>query len=109
MRIRIDNIECRNSYGRYEIVKWYPNKYYGSEESMIEEGYERIVYDNGGWALRKDCFTIHGSCFVNVSSSGRGLSVFALIKNSLSSLISHHFHTLQLGFCLSTPRLPDEP
>ncbi len=35
---------------------------------MIEEGYERIVYDNGGWALRKDCFTIHGSCFVNEES-----------------------------------------
>jgi len=68
MRIRIDNIECRFSHDRYEIVKWYPNKYYGSEESMIEEGYERIVYDNGGWALQKDCFTIHGSCFANPES-----------------------------------------
>ncbi len=68
MRIRIDNIECRNSQGCYEIVKWYTNKYYGSEESMIEEGYERIVYDDGRWALQKDCFTIHGSCFANPES-----------------------------------------
>jgi hypothetical protein len=68
MRIRIDNIECRNSQGCYEIVKWYTNKYYGSEESMIEEGYERIVYDDGRWALQKDCFTVHGSCFVNPES-----------------------------------------
>jgi hypothetical protein len=68
MRIRIDNIECRNSQGRYEIVKWYPNRYYGAEESMIAEGYERIVYDDGRWALRKDCFTVHGGCFANPES-----------------------------------------
>lgn len=68
MRIRIDNIECRFSQDRYEIVKWYPNKYYGSEESMIEEGYERIIYDSGGWALQKDCFTIHASCFADPES-----------------------------------------
>ena len=68
MRIRIDNIECRFSQERYEIVKWYTNKYYGSEESMIEEGYERVVYDNGSWAMKKDWSTIHGSCFANPES-----------------------------------------
>jgi hypothetical protein len=68
MRIRIDNIECRFSQERYEIVKWYTNKYYGSEESMIEEGYERVVYDNGSWAMKKDWHTVHGSCFANPES-----------------------------------------
>jgi hypothetical protein len=37
MKIRIDNIECRFSHGRYDIIKWYPNDYYGKEEKMIEE------------------------------------------------------------------------
>jgi hypothetical protein len=68
MRIRIDNIECRHSQGRYEIVKWYPNSYYGAEEKMIEEGFERVVFPDGKWALKKDWSTIHGGCFANPES-----------------------------------------
>jgi hypothetical protein len=68
MRIRIENIECRNSHGRYEIVKWYPNSYYGREEGMIEEGYTRITMKDGNWAMTKDWHTVHGSCFVNEES-----------------------------------------
>ena len=68
MRIRIENIECRNSQGRYEIVKWYPNKYYGAEESMIAEGYERGTNPDGSWYLEKDWFKVHQSCFVNEES-----------------------------------------
>jgi hypothetical protein len=68
MRIRIDNIECRNSHGRYEIVKWYTNSYYGSEEKMIADGYERKVFSDGNWAMTKDWHTVHGSCFANPES-----------------------------------------
>ncbi len=68
MRIRIDNIECRCKDGRYDIIKWYTNEYYGNEESMIADGWERVDHDNGSWALRKDRSTIHGSCFVNPES-----------------------------------------
>ncbi len=68
MRIRIENIECRHSQGRYEIVKWYNNTYYGSEERMIAEGYERKVYPDGKWVMTKDWHTVHGSCFANKES-----------------------------------------
>ncbi len=40
MRIRINNIECRVSHGRYEIIKWQPNCYYGKEAEYIEDGWE---------------------------------------------------------------------
>jgi hypothetical protein len=39
MRIRINNIECRFSQGRYEIVKWQPNHYYGKREEYLAEGW----------------------------------------------------------------------
>ena len=69
MKIRIDNIECRFSHGRYDIIKWYPNDYYGKEEKMIEEeGYERIEYGKGGFGLKKDHHTIDSSCFKNPES-----------------------------------------
>jgi hypothetical protein len=65
MKIRIDNIECRCKDGRYDIIKWYTNKYYGSEEAMIADGWNRVDHDNGDWALRKDWSTIYSSCFKN--------------------------------------------
>jgi hypothetical protein len=69
MKIRINNIECRFSHGRYDIIKWYPNDYYGKEEKMIEEeGYERIEYGSGGFGLKKDHHTIDSSCFQNPES-----------------------------------------
>ena len=68
MNIRINNIECRFSHNRYDIIKWYPNPYYGNEEKLIEEGYERINYGDGGFALTKDHHTIHSSCFANKES-----------------------------------------
>jgi hypothetical protein len=68
MRIRIDNIECRCKDGRYDIIKWYTNEYYGNEEAMIADGWERVDHDNGSWAMKKDWSTIHGSCFVNPES-----------------------------------------
>jgi hypothetical protein len=53
MKIRLRDIECRFSQNRYEIVKWSPNKYYGSEQKMIDEGYEKIDYPNGGFGFKK--------------------------------------------------------
>ena len=40
MKIRIDNIECRFSQGRYEIVKWQPNHYYNKQEEYLADGWE---------------------------------------------------------------------
>jgi hypothetical protein len=65
MKIRLRDIECRFSQNRYEIVKWLPNKYYGSEQKMIDDGYERIDYPNGGFGFKKTSHTIDGSCFKN--------------------------------------------
>lgn len=42
MRIRINNIECRFSQGRYEIIKWQPNCYYGKKQEYLDNGYEEV-------------------------------------------------------------------
>jgi hypothetical protein len=71
MKIRINNIECRNTRGDGndpEFIKWYPNPYYGSEQKMIEEGYEKVIYPDGGWGMTKDHITVNGSCFQNPES-----------------------------------------
>lgn len=68
MNIRIDNIECRFLHNRYDIVKWYPNTYYGTEEKLMAEGYKRTEYADGMWILTKDYHTISSSCFANKES-----------------------------------------
>lgn len=68
MIIRVENIECRFSQGRYEIVKWYPNTYYGAEEKMIEEGWERAEVNGSYYGMRKGNCTVSASCFVNPES-----------------------------------------
>ncbi len=45
MRIRISDIECRFSQGRYEIIKWQPNCYYGKKQEYLDNGY----VENGGF------------------------------------------------------------
>jgi hypothetical protein len=68
MRIRINDIECRFSQERYEIVKWYSNTYYGAEDRLISEGYEKVSYPNDRWQMKKDWHNIDMSCFVNPES-----------------------------------------
>ena len=69
MNIRIGNIECKSTNypeREYQIVKWEVNRYYGNEEKIInEQGYKRISYPGGDWALTKDMHTINSSCFKN--------------------------------------------
>jgi hypothetical protein len=69
MRVRINNIECRLSYGRYEIIKWYTNDYYGAEESMISEGWEKVTWENGDWSMKKGNCQVNSSCFKNPESA----------------------------------------
>ena len=69
MKIRIDNIECRFSQGRYEIIKWFTNEYYGAEEKMIADGWEHVEVDGKFHGLRKDNYTITASCFKNPESA----------------------------------------
>ena len=66
MRIRINQLECRYSQGRYEIIKWYKHEYYGTEQEMLEEGY---IHKNGYYTrdninIHEDCFKSPESCFV---------------------------------------------
>ena len=69
MKIRIDNIECRFNQGRYEILKWYTNEYFGAEDRMIAEGYEKVDYGKGEWSMKKDWHSVHQSCFKNPESA----------------------------------------
>lgn len=63
--IKIGNIEYQEvKYGnnRYEeIIKWYPNEYYNSQESMKKNGW---IFDDDGSA-HKDSFTVDSSMFKN--------------------------------------------
>ena len=69
MKIRINDFECRSSIYRedeYEMVKWQVNQYYGQEKFLIEwEGYEKVEYEGGNWALKRDFHSINSSCFKN--------------------------------------------
>lgn len=58
MKIRIDNIECRFSQGRYEIVKWQPNHYYNKQEEYLADGWEL----DGGF-FRRDNVSIQATIF----------------------------------------------
>jgi hypothetical protein len=58
MKIRIDNIECRFSQGRYEIVKWQPNHYYNKQEEYLADGWELA----GGF-FRRDNVSIQATIF----------------------------------------------
>ena len=69
MKIRINNIECRNqtsNSGNYEIVKWYKNSYYGTEQEMLDEGYiyKDRYYTKDNINIHEDCFKSPESCFV---------------------------------------------
>ena len=68
IKVRINNLECRFSQNRYEIVKWSPNPYYDSEDKLIEEGFEKILHPDGSFKLTKDFYSIHESCFKNHES-----------------------------------------
>ena len=60
MRIRINQIECRFSQGRYEIVKWQPNRYYNKQQEYIDNGWEL-----SGGMYRLNNTNISEGCFVN--------------------------------------------
>lgn len=67
MRIRINDIECRFGQGRYEIVKWQRNLYYGKLQEYIDSGYDLedgfLCYSNhriqaSMFDLPETCYTI---------------------------------------------------
>jgi hypothetical protein len=60
MRIRINQIECRFSQGRYEIIKWQPNGYYNKQQEYIDNGWEL-----SGGMYRLNNTSISEGCFVN--------------------------------------------
>lgn len=64
MRIRINQIECRFSQGRYEIVKWFPNCYYGKEQEYVDNGYVLSggFYRNANVSISESCFENPESC-----------------------------------------------
>jgi len=65
MRIRINQIECRFSQGRYEIVKWYPNSYYGKEQEYVDKGWKvgEDFYRLNNTSIHKNCFKNPESCY----------------------------------------------
>lgn len=66
MRIRINNLEFKEYTSTkkdkllYEIVKWYPNNYFGKEKEYRKDGY---VDNFEGWGLTRDWHTISKALF----------------------------------------------
>jgi hypothetical protein len=58
LKIRVNNIECRFSQSRYEIVKWQPNHYYGQREEYLANGWRF----EAGWMTR-DNVSVQASTF----------------------------------------------
>jgi hypothetical protein len=65
MRIRINNIECRFSQGRYEIVKWQRNLYYGKLQEYLESGYNLVdgFVSNTNHRIQASIFDSPESCY----------------------------------------------
>lgn len=63
---RINNIELRNINGRWEIIKWYPNPYYGKKESYIWDEIKQAYRDPNCdcWYISPGCFTNPENCYV---------------------------------------------
>jgi len=66
MKIRINNLEfkeystTKRNKPLYEIIKWYPNVYFGKEEELRKEGY---VDNFEGWGLVKNNHNISKTFF----------------------------------------------
>ena len=72
MKIRINNIECREycyttDTPFYEIVKWQPNDRFGKREEYLEKGWEiegemvrkdNISFSESFFDTKEHCFTI---------------------------------------------------
>lgn len=58
MKIRINNIEFRKSFERYEIVKWYANSYFNKLNEYLDDGH---IIDGG--FVRKNNVSISLSFF----------------------------------------------
>lgn len=64
-RVRIGNIELRCVDGIWEIVRWYPNSFYGKENDFIKIDDEQYQYkDSENCYVHKDCFKNPESCYV---------------------------------------------
>ena len=65
MKIRINQIECRHSQGRYEIVRWQPNSYYNKQEEYLADGWEhsRGFYHKGFTSVSEGCFVNPETCY----------------------------------------------
>jgi hypothetical protein len=65
MKIRINQIECRFSQGRYEIVRWQPNSYYNKQEEYLADGWERSggFYRKGFTSVSEGCFGNPETCY----------------------------------------------
>lgn len=65
MNVRINNIECRLSQGRHEIVKWEPNDYYMKlHEYLLDGWYEQDGFvRNGNRSVQRSMFDAKEYCY----------------------------------------------
>ena len=84
MKIRINDLEFRECTSTkkdeplYEIIKWYPNNYFGKEEKLRKEGY---IDNFEGWGITKDNHTISKAFF----NSPESCYVIAFIEKGKES------------------------
>ena len=65
IKLRLNNIEFReySDHKKFEIVKWYPNKYYGKELEYKWNG-DFAYMPNSMGKIHKSCFNNPENCYV---------------------------------------------
>lgn len=68
MNIRINSIQCRScdTTYRYEIIKWFPNTYYGLKNDYLNKGYveEDGFVQSDNHRIQSTIFESEESCYV---------------------------------------------
>jgi hypothetical protein len=83
MRIRINDIECRFRQGRYEIVKWQRNLYYGKLQEYIDSGYNLVdgFVSNTNHHIQASIFDSPETCYTIAAFRNTLYANSLLIKN----------------------------
>lgn len=91
IKVRINNIECRFSQGRYEIVKFQPNQYYQKQEEYIADGWklEGGFFRKNRTSISSSLFNLPETCYTIVTlkyNRGEGCCDMTTVGNRLLEL-----------------------
>jgi hypothetical protein len=113
MKVRINQIECRFSQGRYEIVCWQPNSYYNKQEEYLADGWEhsRGFYHKNNTSISEQCFVNPESCYTIATlhyDADEGCCDMRTIGSRLVQLDRKHREDFFAVYELAEERIPKQ-